>query len=87
MYKTNVDLSGKLLVDKNMIEGVVTTLKKLKVKGFDSMDRLVGAVMVLESYLDQEAPICEEIQEYNPPDEDNCTSVPRLDNEEVEEDG
>ena len=36
-----------------MIQRVIETLKSLDVRGFDSMDRLVGLVMLFEKMLKQ----------------------------------
>ena len=40
-----------LIVERRMIEQVVSTLKEIDVRGFDSMDRLVGCVITLENAL------------------------------------
>lgn len=46
--------SNFVLADRNMIASVVATLKKIDVRGFESMDRLVGSVILLEDLLKQE---------------------------------
>lgn len=40
-----------VMTDTEIIKNVINTLKSLDVRGYDSMDRLVGCVMVLEKYL------------------------------------
>lgn len=38
-------------IDNNTIFSVIKTLKELDVRGYDSMNRLVGLVMLFESIL------------------------------------
>jgi hypothetical protein len=38
-----------LIIEENMLDKVIATLKQLDVRGFDSMDKLVGVVLVLEN--------------------------------------
>lgn len=51
-----------IMIDKKLLISVIATLKKLDVRGFDSMDALVGCVMVLEKALNPPDPIKEEIE-------------------------
>ncbi len=51
MTKTENNMSEHVVVDKMSVKMLVNTLKQIDVRGFDSMDRLVGAVMVLEEIL------------------------------------
>ena len=39
------------MLDENMITRVIATLKEIDVRGFDSMNRLVGLVMLFENVL------------------------------------
>ncbi len=39
------------MMDENMIMRVIATLKEIDVRGFDSMNRLVGLVMLFENVL------------------------------------
>ena len=43
-----------VLADRGMITTVIATLKKIDVRGFESMDRLVGSVILLQDLLNQE---------------------------------
>ena len=45
-------------IDSNTVFSVIKTLKELDVRGYDSMNRLVGLVMLFESILN--APLPEE---------------------------
>ena len=47
-----------LTIDKELLERIIQTLKKLDVRGFDSMDMLVGCVSALMSVYN--APASEE---------------------------
>ena len=38
-----------VVVDRGVLAGIIDSLKKLDVRGYDSYDRLVGCVMVLEN--------------------------------------
>lgn len=38
-------------LDANLVAGVVNTLKQIDVRGYESMDRLVGLVMLFENIL------------------------------------
>ena len=51
-----------ILVEEGTIQTVINTLKGIDVKGFDSMDKLVGVVMVLTNVLNngQRAEIIEQ---------------------------
>lgn len=40
-------------ISDNAIQSVIETLKGIKVRGFDSMNRLVGLVMFFENILNQ----------------------------------
>ena len=40
-------------ISEAAIQSVITTLKGIKVRGFDSMNRLVGLVMFFENILNQ----------------------------------
>ena len=46
--------SNFVLADRNMLASVVATLKKIDVHGFESMDKLVGSVILLQDLLNQE---------------------------------
>lgn len=48
-------------ISEGEIQSVITTLKGIKVRGFDSMNRLVGLVMFFENILNQ--PPVDEIKE------------------------
>ena len=48
-------------ISEAAIQSVITTLKGIKVRGFDSMNRLVGLVMFFENILNQ--PPVDEIEE------------------------
>lgn len=48
-------------ISEDAIQSVITTLKGIKVRGFDSMNRLVGLVMFFENILNQ--PPVDEIKE------------------------
>ena len=39
------------MLNENMITRVIATLKEIDVRGFDSMNRLVGLVMLFENVL------------------------------------
>lgn len=39
------------MIDETMIMRVIATLKEIDVRGFDSMNRLVGLVMLFENVL------------------------------------
>ena len=39
------------MIDETVIMRVIATLKEIDVRGFDSMNRLVGLVMLFESVL------------------------------------
>lgn len=41
-------------ISEDAIQSVLTTLKGIKVRGFDSMNRLVGLVMFFENILNQQ---------------------------------
>lgn len=41
-------------ISNDLIIGVLKTLKELDVRGFDSMNRLVGLVMVFEGILNEQ---------------------------------
>lgn len=41
-------MDNMIMLDKRVIGQVIETLKTLDVRGFDSMDKLVGIVMLLE---------------------------------------
>lgn len=43
-----------VLADRAMIATVIATLKKIDVRGFESMDKLVGSVILLQDLLNQE---------------------------------
>lgn len=49
-------------ISEAAIQSVITTLKGMKVRGFDSMNRLVGLVMFFENILNQ-PPIDEPVDE------------------------
>ncbi len=38
---------GMIIVDENALHMAISTLKTIDVRGFDSMDKLVGVVMLL----------------------------------------
>ena len=40
-------------VDNNTIFSIIKTLKEMDVRGYDSMNRLVGLVMLFESILNE----------------------------------
>lgn len=40
-------------ITEEEVAAIISTLKEIKVRGFDSMDRLVGLVMFLENKLQQ----------------------------------
>jgi hypothetical protein len=40
-------------IDNNTIFSVIKTLKEMDVRGYDSMNRLVGLVMLFESILNE----------------------------------
>lgn len=44
-------------IDAGIVQKVVHTLKLIDVRGYDSMDRLVGLVMLFEDYLRSATPI------------------------------
>lgn len=48
-------------ISTEAIQSVISTLKGIKVRGFDSMNRLVGLVMFFENILNQ--PPVDEIEE------------------------
>lgn len=41
-------------IDNNTIFSVIKTLKELDVRGYDSMNRLVGLVMLFETILNEQ---------------------------------
>lgn len=51
-----------VVVDKNLLRSIINSLKKIEVRGFDSMDILVGCVMLLEQTLNAPKPV-EDTQE------------------------
>lgn len=63
MVKTNAKLDGMILLDRRIVEGIINTLKTIDVRGFDSMDSLVGSVMMLQQALSQPPIQYETIQE------------------------
>ena len=46
-------------ISEDAIQSVITTLRVIKVRGFDSMNRLVGLVMFFENILAQQPPVDE----------------------------
>lgn len=42
-----------VVVDRNVLAGVIESMKKIDVRGFESMDRLVGCVCYLQSIMNQ----------------------------------
>ena len=42
-----------IIVDGNALQAAISTLKTLDVRGFDSMDKLVGVVMLLSRTLNE----------------------------------
>ena len=50
----------KYEVTEELIKSVIETLKGIDVRGYDSMDRLVGLVMLFERILNMPAPTTEE---------------------------
>lgn len=44
-------------IDTGTIQKVVYTLKQIDVRGYDSMDRLVGLVMLFENCLQNAVPV------------------------------
>jgi len=50
------------VVDRGVLYGLVQSLKQIDVRGYDSMDRLVGCVMVLENLMNAPAPAKKEEQ-------------------------
>ena len=58
-YLVNMDLNGLLVIDQKSVHGLINTLKEIDVRGFDSMDRLVGAVAYLQNIAAQEPISCE----------------------------
>ena len=50
----------KYEVTEELLKSVIATLKGIDVRGYDSMDRLVGLVMLFERILNTPAPIAEE---------------------------
>ena len=44
------------VVDRGVLYGLVQSLKQIDVRGYDSMDRLVGCVMVLENLMNAPVP-------------------------------
>ena len=47
---------GQIIVDKVLLQRVVYTLKQLDIRGYDSMDKLVGIVLSLEQCLETAKP-------------------------------
>ena len=43
-------------VDRGVLAGLIESMKKIDVRGFESMDRLVGCVIVLQKLANQSAP-------------------------------
>ena len=43
----------KYEISEGMLQNVILTLKNIDVRGYDSMDRLVGLVMFFENILNQ----------------------------------
>lgn len=49
-------------LNKDMIFSIIKTLKEMDVRGYDSMNRLVGLVMLFESILNN-PPVDEEVEQ------------------------
>lgn len=45
-----------VVVDRDVIASLISSLRKIDVRGFESMDRLVGCVIVLQKLANQSAP-------------------------------
>ena len=43
-----MDMENLFVMDKKLMEQIINTLKQIDVRGFDSMDALVGCVMLLQ---------------------------------------
>ena len=50
----NVRETNFVIADRGVIATVIATLKKIDVRGFESMDKLVGSVILLQDLLNQE---------------------------------
>ena len=50
----NAHETNFVLADRGVIATVIATLKKIDVRGFESMDKLVGSVILLQDLLNQE---------------------------------
>lgn len=54
------EATAYVVVDKDVIASLIASLKRIDVRGFESMDRLVGCVIVLQKLIEQEQKITPE---------------------------
>lgn len=50
------EMTNYIVTNKNILKGIIASLKRIDVRGYESMDRLVGCVIVLESLLKPAGP-------------------------------
>ena len=50
-------------ITEEEVSAIISTLKKIKVRGFDSMDRLVGLVILFENKLQQHSDLANQMTE------------------------
>lgn len=48
------EATAYVVVDRDVIASLIASLKRIDVRGFESMDRLVGCVIVLQKLIEQE---------------------------------
>lgn len=74
-------MMDNVLVSISDIALVINTLKGIKVRGFDSMDKLVGVVIELEKWGRQQP-----VPKIKPVEEEHPHTMPKIDQDGIKED-